>query len=870
MTCDEGRPCQRCIKRKIAHLCHDEKPPATTGGNEGGSGIGGTFDPTESADLSVGPSTAASDIVAAAAAAVASGASLPPAVVAAVANALPSLSNPIIGHHPVANGPIPNVVATAALPNGAAGTGAHAANDHAAGYSFPALSGFTPLFASEHMGNEFNILTDFLASLDEMNGAANGRDRQAAPHGSLTLRDVIASDHGPTGVPASTEGLGITDPTSQLSSTEKFVLTAADPGDGSYDDRLNQVITAKFEAGLLKPYNYVNSYARLQKWMETHMSPSSRARILNVMGLFRPKFRWIAQSLTDIDLVLVEEAFERLLLEYDRVFSSMGIPSCLWRRTGEICKCNKEFASLVGLPMEKLRDGKVHIYELMSEESAVNYWEKYGNIAFDAGQKAVLTSCVLKGLDGKRNVNCCFSFTIRRDRYNIPLMALLQALGMGAATSIGLAATTNWVIKDGFGLLGGVVYAAWFGSRFDSQARRYRFLSAVTIQAATLAELLTPLVPHLFLPMASLSNIGKNVGWLAASATKASMHRGFAKGDNLGDITAKSGAQATLAGLVGTVGGVSLSWMLTYFNAGATAVSPWTMLYVFVPLSAFNLWSAYRANLSVVTRSLNVERGELALKDFVATLCRNNDVDTAGMIEQMATAHLPQPATVCADETFVMPFRSSYKTKLDIEGSIVDVLNSMTTQEANSFLSGDNQGHETNYRVYWNNSSNTVHLWFLQDSTSVDHVRGFYHACILRQLINDDAGVKSKEEIFHRAEKTTLFVAGISTRTRAKDLAYEFESRRDRSPRDRSPRDRSPRRERDDRDERDHRGGDDRDRASDDHKKNDDLDRGRDLDSKERNGDAADERNGGDDRRDDRSPERNGRDEEDDRSREDD
>ncbi|KAI9312619.1 hypothetical protein BX666DRAFT_803792 [Dichotomocladium elegans] len=24
MTCDEGRPCQRCIKRSIGHLCHDE------------------------------------------------------------------------------------------------------------------------------------------------------------------------------------------------------------------------------------------------------------------------------------------------------------------------------------------------------------------------------------------------------------------------------------------------------------------------------------------------------------------------------------------------------------------------------------------------------------------------------------------------------------------------------------------------------------------------------------------------------------------------------------------------------------------------------------------------------------------------------
>lgn len=78
----------------------------------------------------------------------------------------------------------------------------------------------------------------------------------------------------------------------------------------------------------------------------------------------------------------------------------MGIPSCLWRRTGEIYKGNKEFAALgeyssacargygeadvdsraVGVPIEHLQGGKLAIYELMAEESAVNYWEKYGNV----------------------------------------------------------------------------------------------------------------------------------------------------------------------------------------------------------------------------------------------------------------------------------------------------------------------------------------------------------------------------------------------------------------------------------------------------------------------------------------------------------
>ncbi|KAN0061311.1 Transcription factor [Thecaphora frezii] len=180
------------------------------------------------------------------------------------------------------------------------------------------------------------------------------------------------------------------------SKTERFFLTAADQNDGPRDERLSKVIQAKYEAGLLRPYNHVNGYARLNRWMERNVSQASKRRILKPLSVFRPAFRAVAQSLTNIDLIFIEEAFERLLLDYDRVFSTQGIPACLWRRTGEIYKGNKEFAELVGVPIESLREGRLCIYELMAEESAVNYWEKYGAVSFDPGQKAVLTSCVLR------------------------------------------------------------------------------------------------------------------------------------------------------------------------------------------------------------------------------------------------------------------------------------------------------------------------------------------------------------------------------------------------------------------------------------------------------------------------------------------
>lgn len=49
---------------------------------------------------------------------------------------------------------------------------------------------------------------------------------------------------------------------------ERFFLTAADQANGTRNERLNMVIRSKYEAGLLKPYNYVKGYARLSRWMD--------------------------------------------------------------------------------------------------------------------------------------------------------------------------------------------------------------------------------------------------------------------------------------------------------------------------------------------------------------------------------------------------------------------------------------------------------------------------------------------------------------------------------------------------------------------------------------------------------------------------
>lgn len=167
------------------------------------------------------------------------------------------------------------------------------------------------LYPPETLRTEFSVLTDFLETLDERSffqaPAPSTIPRLMAPGPTFTRQPPASDISNGTSPPLSTPSAsgsqehtgftpkmeeheyhslalipGITTashtsspatPAKELlplaTMTERFLLTAADQSKGSRDERLNRVIRSKYDAGLLKPHNYVIGYARLQKWMDT-------------------------------------------------------------------------------------------------------------------------------------------------------------------------------------------------------------------------------------------------------------------------------------------------------------------------------------------------------------------------------------------------------------------------------------------------------------------------------------------------------------------------------------------------------------------------------------------------------------------------
>jgi hypothetical protein len=75
----------------------------------------------------------------------------------------------------------------------------------------------------------------------------------------------------------------------------------------------------------------------------------------------------------------------------------------------------------------------------------------------------------------------------------------------GATSS---AVAVNWVIKDGAGRIGKMVFAR-HGKKFDCDLKQLRIKGAMLMQLGAGVELATMAVPHLFLPLACAANVAK-------------------------------------------------------------------------------------------------------------------------------------------------------------------------------------------------------------------------------------------------------------------------------------------------------------------------------------------------------------------------
>lgn len=287
---------------------------------------------------------------------------------------------------------------------------------------------------------------------------------------------------------------------------------------------------------------------------------------------------------------------------------------------------------------------------------------------------------------------------------------LLLAVGVvGSSThqaSI-MAGAFNWVMKDFVGQLGGVVFASQMGKTraFDTDPKRWRMVAAMCLDGATFLEILAPLFhSSMVLPVASLANIGKNIGFLTASASRAALHQSLAVTGNLGDVTAKAGSQSIMASLIGTTMGIGLSSLLSH--------DTYNFAMGFCVLAVIHQGCNYLSLKYIPLCHFNRQRLGLVLEQYIMD-------STHGVI--------PSPVEVAKQEMF-FPLLAADSTKswLSIGSSLEDAC--PVPSDLQSLLAA------TSGKSYLINTvGDRVHLVFFGDACGEDKIRGMVHAFFIRQ-----------------------------------------------------------------------------------------------------------------------------------------
>uniref|UniRef100_A0A1D1Z284 UPF0420 protein C16orf58 n=2 Tax=Anthurium amnicola TaxID=1678845 RepID=A0A1D1Z284_9ARAE len=275
---------------------------------------------------------------------------------------------------------------------------------------------------------------------------------------------------------------------------------------------------------------------------------------------------------------------------------------------------------------------------------------------------------------------------------------LLSSVGVSRNKAAPGAVAINWILKDGAGRVGKMIFARQ-GKKFDYDLKQLRFAGDLLMEMGAGVELATSALPHLFLPLACAANVAKNVAAVTSTSTRTPIYKAYAKGENIGDVTAKGECVANIADLLGT----GMSILISKKNPSLVAS--------FALLSCGYLFSSYQEVKSVVLHTLNSARFTVAVDTFLKT----------GQVPSLKEGN-------SRENIFNPPW--SKNTPIVLGSRFGDAF-----QDPDSFLSIKPLFEEERYIVTYNRSKGKVYALLKDQAESDDILKAAFHAHVLLHFI---------------------------------------------------------------------------------------------------------------------------------------
>ncbi|SCU81230.1 LAFA_0C03466g1_1 [Lachancea sp. 'fantastica'] len=173
------------------------------------------------------------------------------------------------------------------------------------------------------------------------------------------------------------------------------------------------------------PFSHTSGFHSLLQYLRSRFSRADILEMCRSLAEFRPIFIAIAVTLTEEDMIFMEQCYQRTLLEYDQFISQIGTPTCVWRRNGQVSYVNDEFTLLTGWSRPDLLFKMTFIVELMDDQSVREYFKTFNRVAYqDFKGSERMKTCRLLTPVRDQKINCCCIWTLKRDVFGLPLMII--------------------------------------------------------------------------------------------------------------------------------------------------------------------------------------------------------------------------------------------------------------------------------------------------------------------------------------------------------------------------------------------------------------------------------------------------------------
>lgn len=298
---------------------------------------------------------------------------------------------------------------------------------------------------------------------------------------------------------------------------------------------------------------------------------------------------------------------------------------------------------------------------------------------------------------------------------------MLEGVGVGREGATALSASINFILRDGCGMASTLMFTAVSSNKFRSDVKKWRLFADLMNDVGITLEVAATLVPrHLFLPMICVGNMCKAICGVAAGACNGAINVHWSKGSDISDINAKFGAQHTVTGSLGLVAAA-------LFAKSVSTVPSKALWFMYASLTLLHIVANMKCMKLVTFDYFNTDRMTKVVESFLDRVRRGEDWHNIGVDE---------PTTISSQESL---FFVSTSRRLPIRmGVSFDSLARKLGLHDDAIRDAARDISKQKYSVALGRTGECIHVAVSSDAGPVDKAKGYFHALILRMVVDSD------------------------------------------------------------------------------------------------------------------------------------